>query len=456
MRVIAIINQKGGCGKTTSAINLGAIFARRGLRTLIIDMDPQSHCAAGLGIPESRIELDIGDALLSSGARPLDLSRVLWPAGRNLDLAPSRMRLAGLEARAGGLADKPDKEQRLAAVIARLKGRYDVVCIDCPPAIGLLTFNALAAATTVLIPVETSFFALQGATRQVNTVRTLARRMGKPVPVWLLPTIHDESSPVSRDLLLEMNRRFGARVVPHVIRRDPRLRESASFGQPIIDFAPDSAGANDYAEVANWLLQNGLVAHEDDGPEEAASALAAEREPPSVEVVAGVEPPPPTAGPSAVLERIGPTRGAVTERKPLSRAEEIARRSRELQGFVGEPAQGVLVLEKPQAEEAPDSIRTLFGVRQTPQGVLFVQPLSLGVTVAIAGDFNGWSDRTHVMRPSFELGVHQLVVKLPPGRHQYRLVIDGHWTADPHNPVCQPNPFGETNSVAEVAPAVLS
>ena len=113
VRIISIINQKGGCGKTTSAINLSAIFARRGLRTLLVDMDPQSHCAVGLGIPEGRLDYDIGDALLHGDSKRFDFSRIVWPAARNLDLAPSRMRLAGLEARAGGLADKPDKEQRL-------------------------------------------------------------------------------------------------------------------------------------------------------------------------------------------------------------------------------------------------------------------------------------------------------------------------------------------------------
>ena len=142
MRIIAIINQKGGCGKTTSAINLSAIFARRGLRTLLVDMDPQSHCAVGLGIPEGRLDYDIGDALLHGDSKRFDFSRIVWPAARNLDLAPSRMRLAGLEARAGGLADKPDKEQRLGMVLSKLKAQYDVVCIDCSPSIGLLTFNA--------------------------------------------------------------------------------------------------------------------------------------------------------------------------------------------------------------------------------------------------------------------------------------------------------------------------
>src|SRR4051812_30460415 len=214
MRTIAIINQKGGCGKTTSAINLAATLARQGQRTLLVDMDPQSHCAAGLGIPEQRIEMDIGDAMLAVGQRTIDPTRLLWRAVRNLDLAPSRMRLAGLEASRGGLADLPDKDKRLGAVLHQFRAGYDVVCIDCPPSIGLLTFNALAAADMVLIPVETSYFSLQGATRQVNTVKTISRRLAIHLPVWVLATIHDQSNAVAIDLLEELHRRVKDKGVP--------------------------------------------------------------------------------------------------------------------------------------------------------------------------------------------------------------------------------------------------
>src|SRR5437016_12709818 len=112
MRTIAIINQKGGCGKTTTAINLAATLAKHGFRTLLVDMDPQSHCAAGLAIPEQRIDLDIGDAMLAGPDDAIDPKRLFWRASRNLDLAPSRMKTAGLEASRGGLSDKPDKEHR--------------------------------------------------------------------------------------------------------------------------------------------------------------------------------------------------------------------------------------------------------------------------------------------------------------------------------------------------------
>ncbi len=179
MRTIAIVNQKGGCGKTTSAINLAGVFAASGYKTLLVDMDPQSHCAAGLAIPEQRIDVQIGDAMAGIGtSREVDLERLLWRVSRNLDLAPSTMKLATVEAARGELAGKADAESRLSKVLRRIADRYDICFIDCSPAIGLLTYNAIVAADEVIIPVETGFFSLQGATKQVNTIRSMAKRLG--------------------------------------------------------------------------------------------------------------------------------------------------------------------------------------------------------------------------------------------------------------------------------------
>ena len=146
MRTIAIVNQKGGCGKTTTSINLAATLAARGLRTLLVDMDPQSHCAAGLGVPEDRIETGIAEALLAEPVGGEQPERMLWEVAKNLRLAPSTVALAGLEAARGGLAACADRDARLAKLLDRLADRFDWCIIDCPPTIGLLTFNALRAA----------------------------------------------------------------------------------------------------------------------------------------------------------------------------------------------------------------------------------------------------------------------------------------------------------------------
>lgn len=514
VRTISIINQKGGCGKTTSAINLAGVFARRGLRTLLVDLDPQAHCAAGLAIPEQRIDMDIGDAMLADPGRPIDHARLLWRVSRNLDLAPSRMRLAGLEAPRGGLADAPDKERRLRGVLSHLARDYDACLVDCSPSIGLLTYNALTAADEVLVPVETSFFALQGATKQVNTIRSMGKRLGAPAPFWLVATIHDEASVLARDLLDELHRRFGRRVAPAVIRRDLTLKEAASFGQPIIEYAPGSMGSKDYSALADWLIGVAALAP---GSSPASRTIAtgdlggplaepkfAPGEPvvtvveldPGVPlpVVLADEPPQPSESlpsaptpvplepapglpeivtcrpePAPSVEPSAPS-GSVPAAAPaplLSRAQDIAQRARLMQlRRADERLRQVAALERratilalappaeppvPPAHPRPiERVEHLLGARTTRRGVLFVQPLSIGTTVAVAGSFNAWSPAEHPMRRNESAGVFELLTPLPPGRHRYRLVIDGRWTVDPFNAVSEPSPFGELNSVVEV------
>jgi chromosome partitioning protein len=531
VRIISIINQKGGCGKTTSAINLAGLTARRGLRTLLVDLDPQSHCAAGLAIPEQRIDLDIGDAMLAGDSEPIEPTRLLWRASRNLDLAPSRMKLAGLEAARGGIADHPDKERRLAAVLARLSHNYDVCFIDCSPSIGLLTFNALAAATDILIPVETSFFALQGATKQINTIRSLAKRLGSAAPYWLVATLHDDASALARDLLDELRRRFGKRVSPHVIRRDMTLKEAASFGQPIVEYSPESPGAADYTALADWLVGAvGLATGEaaapanESEPEEPApldsptaeaidslgSKASLGRPPAASEIEALPDSsiqtsygsmPAPSMPPlvstrpiTQVAELASKLQGLAVQASTgdapePSRAEDMAQRARamllkradeQLRKIAGldapatptqtptlglvptgtHPTLRLIEEAKPGLEAAAptrsETIRHLYGVRNTASGALFVQPISVGLRVAVAGDFTGWMPIP--MKRNDQLGVYELCLPLPAGRRNYRLVIDGRWTADPFNDHSEPNPFGELNSifVVEAQTAVTS
>ncbi|MEM9882359.1 MAG: AAA family ATPase [Planctomycetota bacterium] len=253
MRTIAIINQKGGCGKTTTSINLAAVLALRGHRTLLVDMDPQSHCALGLAVPETQIERSTADLLRHGLDGSMSVADVTWQISRGLDLAPSAMGLAMIEQQ---LAAAPDKDRRLVQVLSTVQDRYDYCIIDCPPSIGLLTFNALRAADEVLIPVETGYFAMQGSVRQEQTIEMLVRRVGHRVRFRVLPTMYDVRTKLAREILGELKKHFGERVLPLVINFNSKLKEAASFGQPITEYDAASRGMQDFEALASWLIAN--------------------------------------------------------------------------------------------------------------------------------------------------------------------------------------------------------
>lgn len=516
MRTVAIINQKGGCGKTTTAINLAAVLARRGLRVLLADLDPQSHCAAGLGIPERKIERHIGDAMLADDHEPLGADRLLWRVARNLDLAPSTMKLAGLEAIRGGLANMPDKERRLLKALERLDEHarrttgqgYDLCLIDCPPSIGLLTYNALAASRDIIIPVESSYFALSGAAKQINTVRSIARRLDIRIRSRLVPTLFDPESPLARDLIAETRRRYERNLCPHSVRFDAKLREAASLGQPVIDYDARSTGAQDYQTLADWLITHvGLdsaaepeafddldqaldlgslddVFRRAEGPARLLAELREDLEhglPPRrddapnapVQIPAGLRP---DAEPQTGFDlRPGDDRSGPADLKPqiLSRHEELIRRAEQMRrdraASAASPAAAALaggvalqprvlarsgslelVDDRPIPTRPEEGVQRLFGVRVTARGVLFVQPLALGDRISVVGDFNGWSPDLDVMQRNERLGVHELLLDIEPGNRQYKLVVDERWVIDPYNPRTAPNQYGEANSLVTI------
>lgn len=463
MHTIAIVNQKGGCGKTTTAINLAGVFAGRGHRTLLVDMDPQSHCAAGLAIPENRIDLHIGDAMLACDDAPVDPTRLLWRVSRNLDLAPSTLRLAALEASRGELSGKADAERRLAQVLTRFDGQYDVCLIDCSPAIGMLAFNALVAADEVLIPVETGFFSLQGATKQISTIKSIGKRLGVAPVHRVLATMYDPESVLSKDLLEELRRRFTNKLIPVVIRYDQSLRESASFGQPVTEYAPDSQGARDYMELAAWLTANSLSKGESWRTELAAEPGAMIDPIARQETAASVEPPPTPLPANRAADmasramkmhaRQADTSELVnSETPPVAHAGSmIENKAREPVlppiSALSSPPPPPLAPPPPQASHSPMA----FGPQITPSGVMFRVPASIGRSVAVAGEFNQWMPERTPMRLNPTTGALEGFAFMPPGcACQYRLVIDGNWVADPYNPSIAPNPFGGTNSLISI------
>ena len=248
MRVIAIVNQKGGCGKTTSTVNLAGALAADGNRVLIIDMDPQAHATLAMGLDPDELETNLYEVLVEPvGASRLDT--VIVDVSDKIDIAPSSIVLSALEQKLA--SERHDaRTERLAAALDTLPPLYDYVLIDCPPNVGLLTFNALRAASEVIVPLETSFFAIDGVQKLLETISLLSDRIGHELDVRVLPTLYDGRTRYARQTLGDIRELFKELCFDTVIRLNVKLREAAREGMPISRYAPSANGAIDYASVA--------------------------------------------------------------------------------------------------------------------------------------------------------------------------------------------------------------
>ncbi len=252
MRTIAIINQKGGCGKTTTSINLAACLARLGHRTLLVDMDPQGHCGVGLAVPEEQIERTIYDALIEDrDGKPARLSDVVWQIASDFDLAPSNLHLAAFEQ---VFAGRQGREDRLANALRPAQNNYQWCIIDCPPSVGLITFNALRACDEAIVPVETGYFSLHGLAKMMETLEELRERCSKEVVIRVLPTLYDTRTKLAREVLSELRAKFPDYLMESTVNFNTKLKEAASFGQPITEYDPGSRGYKDFVNLARELM----------------------------------------------------------------------------------------------------------------------------------------------------------------------------------------------------------
>jgi len=248
MRILAVVNQKGGCGKTTVAINLAAALAKKGKQVLLVDMDPQGHAGLGLNLDPDDYERSMYDVLLHAH---VEMEEVVLPVLEGLDVAPAAVVLAAVEQE---LADKPGREQRLAAKLSRLRKEYDYVLIDCPPSIGLLTFNALAAANETIIPVDPSFFSLHGLHKVRETIELLRDEVGHEIHIRILANNYNSRTNFSRDILYEIENFHGDSMLKTTISHTVKLKEAASRGQPIVKFEAGNRASKEFLALAEEIL----------------------------------------------------------------------------------------------------------------------------------------------------------------------------------------------------------
>jgi chromosome partitioning protein len=261
VRLIALMNQKGGVGKTTTTVNLAAAFARAGRSTLVVDLDPQAHATLHLGVDPNALERSVYDVLIDEQT---DVASAIQQTRPNLALLPAETDLAAVE---GELANEPDKQRRLERALAKLGDRFEFILLDCPPSLGLLTINGLACAREVLIPMQAHFLALQGVGKLLETVSLVGQAVNPRLRVTgVILCMHDSGSTHTREVVADLDSFFEqarstetawkfARVLRPPVRRNIKLAECPSFGQTIFEYAPNASGAEDYAALADQLLR---------------------------------------------------------------------------------------------------------------------------------------------------------------------------------------------------------
>jgi chromosome partitioning protein len=385
MNIIAIANQKGGCGKTTTAINLAAGLGERGYRTLLVDADPQGHASLGLG---QRRQEEPG--LYEVFALDFPLSQaIIREVAKGVDIVPATISLAAVE---HVLSNMPHRERQLLDHLETLGDRYDYVIIDCPPALGLLSINAIRAANLILVPVDMSLFSIDGIERLSETVDLVAQKYNLEIEVNILPTLVDKRTRLCRKFLLGIYERYQDNVLPVMIQNTVRLKEAACEGKPVLQFDPHSVASANYRELADDIIHRST----------------------NEQLIADEEL-------SWLLKRVDDVK-------------EIPRLTAEV---------------IPANSETHEKVLAVTGDHGDLQRVELTYPDFGGRDLKIAGEFNDWVPDQGVETILEDDAIHKILY-VEPGEYQYRLVIDGKWRNDPTNPDQIMNSMGVHTSMLKV------
>lgn len=251
-RAIIVANQKGGVGKTTTVVNLSAYMAGDGKRTLVVDLDSQGNSCSGLGVAKGSDRKGLYEALLGL----VDIKKIVYPTGiRNLSIIPSNINLSGAQVE---LVNMPEREFRLKRVIDLVRDSYDIILIDAPPSLGLLTINGLVASESVIIPIQCEYYALEGLSQLLKTIKLVRQRLNAGLKLeGVLLTMYDTRTNLSKQVMEEIIAYFKNRVYKTVIPRNIKLAEAPSYGQPISIYDPKSIGALCYYNLSKEIMENG-------------------------------------------------------------------------------------------------------------------------------------------------------------------------------------------------------
>lgn len=413
MRIISVATQKGGCGKTTTAINLGASLSANGKRTLLIDLDPQAHASLGLNFENKD---SIYNVISKLTPRKMTITDIIRNVGPNFDIVPSNILVGTLEQE---LADEIGRELKLTDIIVKIKNNYDYILIDCPPSLGFLTVNALRASDEVFIPVETSRFSMQGVEHLLDIVSLIRERLSHPIEHRILVTMFDSRLRHSFSMLSQIREKFSDVLFDTIIHTNVKLKESVVMGQTVLDYDKYCRGAKDYFTLSKEIISKYEM--------KAAEAQAAQ------------------APAKAIDTKVAAPRNtpAVSSEIPAKAKEKMA----EVPMEIPEPASEIKVEENFRFSNRMQSLMTegMNGMRLTTFSLDAPQARSVYVT----GSFNDWSlDEKCRMR--LESGRWIVNVGLRAGVHKYQFIVDGRWREDPANPRQERNSFGDINSLVEV------